>query len=115
MIARRHLLLGAGGLGLGVVAGAVEPIVYAIAVRRYEFEPRIVRVRAAVPIILEFTSSDRLHGVAISALGVRVDVPVGEPVRVRLAGLAAGDYAMVCDVFCGADHEEMHGEIIGET
>ena len=115
MIARRHLLLGAAGLGLGVAAGAIEPSVYRVTVRRYAFEPDILRLRAGRPALLEFTSMDRVHGVAISGLGVRIDVAPGVPVAVHVAAPGAGRYVMVCDVFCGADHEEMHAEIIVEA
>jgi cytochrome c oxidase subunit 2 len=69
-------------------------------------------VKKGRPVLLEITSLDFVHGFNVPALKLRADLPPGQVTRVRFIPERAGDYAFVCDNFCGEGHEEMHGRIV---
>ena len=45
-------------------------------------------------------------------LNIRADLPPGQVTTVHLIPKKAGIYTFLCDNFCGAEHEDMHGKII---
>jgi len=62
--------------------------------------------------VLEFTSLDFVHGFKIPDLNVRSDLPPGRVTKVRVKFERPGEYAFLCDNFCGDDHEEMAGKFV---
>ena len=86
-----------------------------ITAKRFEYSPNVITIKAGVPVILEFTSLDRVHGFTIPDLGgVRATIEPGKVTRVRIAAPKAGTYEFHCDLFCGDGHEGMTGKIIVE-
>jgi Calcineurin-like phosphoesterase/Cupredoxin-like domain len=96
-----------------VAADAARPGARTIAItaKRWQFDPRIVRAKAGVPILFELTSLDHKHGFAIPELGVDVMVTPGAVTRVPLTPPRAGSFAFHCSVFCGSGHEGMVGTL----
>ncbi|MBF0747587.1 cupredoxin domain-containing protein, partial [Gemella sp. 19428wG2_WT2a] len=64
------------------------------------------------PVVLAFTAVDFIHGFFIPDLKIRADLLPGQLTQVRLTPGKAGEYAFLCDNFCGSGHEEMNGKII---
>lgn len=85
-----------------------------ISARKFEYTPNEIRLKKGVPVILEFTSSDRLHGFNCPGLGVRSDIPPGKISRVRIKPEKAGTYEFFCDNYCGEGHENMTGRFVVE-
>ena len=121
---RREWILRAAGLGaapaltlLGVRAAAqgAQPQVVKIVARRFEYTPREFRVKAGVPVVLEFHSLDFFHGFNMPDLNTRADLPPGQVTRVNLMPGKPGTYDFLCDNFCGDGHETMHGRMIAEA
>jgi cytochrome c oxidase subunit 2 len=83
--------------------------------QRFRYTPSEFRVKAGVPIELEFTSLDFFHGFNMPDLKVRADLPPGRVTVVKLPAAAPGRYDFVCDNFCGDHHEEMQGRMIVEA
>lgn len=113
------LALGSGGVFLGAalgnpgdMSGADKAQVRPITARRFTFTPNEIVVKKGVPVVLEISSLDFVHGFNVPALKLRADLPPGQVTRVRFTPERAGEYAFVCDNFCGDGHEDMHGRIV---
>jgi cytochrome c oxidase subunit II len=96
---------------LFAVAGDSDPVVR-VEAKRFVFTPDTIELKVGQPVVLELVALDRTHGFAIPDLGVRTDVPVGQPVRIRVIPQKAGRFEFHCDVFCGSGHEEMSGVLV---
>ena len=92
-------------------ANDAEAVIH-IEAKRFVYTPESIEVKVGQPVILELVALDRTHGFAIPDLGVRADVPVGQPVRIRVVPQKAGRFEFHCDVFCGSGHEEMSGVVV---
>ena len=91
---------------------ATNKDVIKITAKKFEYLPPHVELRKGVPVTLELTSLDRIHGFNIPDLGLRADVIPGQTVRVELLPKIAGRYTFLCDIFCGTGHDEMSGVIV---
>jgi cytochrome c oxidase subunit II len=94
-------------------AGQPEQVIK-ITAKKFEYSPSEIRVKKGVPVVLELTSLDRLHGFNCPELGIRSDVNPGQIARVRFTPQKSGTFVFFCDVFCGEGHEDMSGKIIVE-
>jgi cytochrome c oxidase subunit II len=103
---------------VGVIAGvfAEDQAVQVIKVtaKKFEYSPNVISIKKGIPVILEFTSLDRLHGFSCPDLGVRADIFPGKVSQVRILVEKAGTYEFHCDIFCGEGHEGMTGTIVVE-
>lgn len=95
----------------GSGSGGAPERVISITAQRFHYTPGEVVLKKGVPVILELTSRDRMHGFDIPELGIRADVVPGHPVRIRLTPGKAGTFAFHCDLYCGVGHERMTGRI----
>ena len=110
---RRFLVLGIVLLIIGTLAAsalAAEQVIK-ITAKRFEYNPKDITLKKGVPVVLEFTSLDRLHGFKCAALGVRADIKPGQVTRVPLTPQKIGDFEFHCDNFCGSGHGNMTGVI----
>ncbi len=86
-----------------------------ITAKKFEYSPNEIRIKKGVPVVLEFTSLDRIHGFTVPDLsGIRATIEPGKVTRVRIVAPRAGTYEFHCDLFCGDGHEGMTGKIIVE-
>jgi cytochrome c oxidase subunit 2 len=90
----------------------VDEQVIHITAKKFEYSPREIVVKKDVPVVLELTTLDRIHGFRLTEFGIRADIKPGEVTRVRLVPHQTGRFSFSCDVFCGVDHEEMAAEIV---
>ncbi|MCC7049640.1 MAG: cupredoxin domain-containing protein [Alphaproteobacteria bacterium] len=106
----------AGALTLAQAApeSAPEPAVIRISAKKFEYTPTMIVLKKGVPVVLELTAVDRIHGFKVPALGIRSDVLPDQTVRVALTPDKAGRFVFACDVFCGDGHEDMDGAIVVE-
>lgn len=110
----RTAIVGVCLVGLGVTAvhvTAQPERVIKITAKKFDFAPAELTLKKGVPVVLEFTSPDVLMGFSAPDLGVRTDIVPGQVARVRLVPGKAGQFAFVCDIFCGSGHEDMSGTI----
>lgn len=82
-----------------------------ITAKQYEFSPDAITVKKGVPVVLEFTSPDKLHGFFCPALKIRSDIPPGKTTSLRFVPDKAGTFPFHCDNFCGLGHEKMTGTL----
>jgi cytochrome c oxidase subunit 2 len=84
-----------------------------ITAKKFEYSPNVITIKKGVPVILEFTSLDRVHGFTVPDLGgIRATIEPGKTTQVRIVAPKTGSYAFHCDLFCGDGHEDMTGKII---
>lgn len=90
-------------------AVAVEEIVVRLEAKKFEYTPHEIVLKRGVPVILELTALDRVHGFNLPDFGLRADVVPGQVTRLRLTPDKTGSFVFSCDVFCGDGHDEMSG------
>jgi cytochrome c oxidase subunit 2 len=109
----------------GIVAAAVCMIIIAsvlaiaadaeqviqITAKRFVYSPKDITVKKGLPVVLEFTSLDRLHGFSCPDLGIRSDIPPEKVTKLRFVPQKVGTFLFHCDNFCGGGHEGMTGTI----
>lgn len=92
-------------------AAQAPPQVIQLVAQRFRFTPGEFQVKAGVPVVLEITSLDFVHGLNIPDLKLRADLPPGTVTRLRFTADKPGIYDFLCDNFCGDHHEEMNGRM----
>ena len=98
----------------GDQTGQTERVIK-ITAKKFEYSPNEIRIKKGVPVVLEFTSLDRVHGFTVPDLGgIRATIEPGKVTQVRIMAPKAGTYEFHCDLFCGDGHEDMTGKIIVE-
>jgi len=85
-----------------------------VTAKKFEYSPSLIRIKKGIPVILEFSSLDRVHGFNCPDLGVRSDIYPDKISRVRVLVDKVGTYEFHCDIFCGDGHEGMTGTIVVE-
>lgn len=95
----------------GYLLAAENEQVIKITAKRFEYSPNQITVKKGVPVVLEFTSLDRLHGFNCPGLGIRTDIVPGKVNRLRFVPDKVGTFPFHCDNFCGSGHEGMTGTI----
>ncbi len=99
----------------GVFVACQKEQVIKITAKKFEYSPNEIRIKKGVPVVLEFTSLDRVHGFTVPDLGgIRATIEPGKVTQVRIVAPKAGTYEFHCDLFCGDGHEGMTGKIIVE-
>lgn len=89
-----------------------EPRVVTVAARRFEFEPKEIRVERGESVVLEVTSRDVTHGFFSRPLGFDEDLAAGKTVRIPLKTDTAGEFTVLCDHYCGSGHGNMKMTIV---
>jgi heme/copper-type cytochrome/quinol oxidase subunit 2 len=80
--------------------------------RKYTFDPDVITVKQGDHVQLIVTATDRDHGIAIPAFGVKQYLKKGVPTTVSFIASKAGTFPFHCSVFCGFGHRHMKGRLI---
>lgn len=83
-----------------------------ITAQKFFYDPNNIIVKKDVPVVLELTSSDALHGFNCPDLKIRADLLPNKTAILRFTPTKAGVFPFHCDVFCGSGHEGMTGTIV---
>jgi cytochrome c oxidase subunit 2 len=89
------------------VLAAEQPPVIEIKAKKYEFSPSNITLKKGAPVVLRLSSEDRSHGFLVKALGVDADINPGQFTDVTITPDATGEYAVICDHYCGLGHGNM--------
>jgi len=82
--------------------------------KKYEFSPAEIRVKQGERVRLLITATDRRHGLALEALGLKTELPEGKETAVEFTAPKPGAYEFKCSVRCGWRHGSMKGRLIVE-
>jgi cytochrome c oxidase subunit II len=96
----------------GYLVAAANQEVIKITAKQFEFSPASITLKKGVPVTLELTTLDMLHGFNVPELGIHSRVQPGQITRLPFVASKTGHFDFQCDSFCGAGHEDMKGEII---
>lgn len=96
----------------GAATSAENEQVIKITAKRFSYTPNTITVKKGVPVVLQFTSTDRLHGFNCPDLGIRSDIPPKKITELRFTPRKTGTFPFHCDNFCGTGHDGMTGKII---
>ena len=100
------------GVGSDSAAKATaKETVIRLTAKRFEYSPSEIKVKKGVPVVIELTSKDRIHGFNIPDFKVRTDVHPNQVTRVRFTPDKTGSFTFACDIYCGSGHEEMSGTL----
>jgi len=108
-------LLAAGcGIALATVApktnlvsAAVNPKVIEITAKKFEFTPSEITLKKGELVILRLTSTDRVHGFMSKPFKIDTDIAPHKTTDVTVTPATAGDFAIICDHYCGTGHSNM--------
>jgi len=89
------------------VAAAEQPQVIEIKAKKYEFSPSHITLKKGAPVVLRLSTEDRSHGFFVKPLGVDADIKPGQATSVAITPDATGEYAVICDHYCGLGHVDM--------
>ncbi len=104
----------AASAGAAVSAAPATASVIRVVAQHGRFSPNVIHLRRDVPVTLELTSLDTLHGFYCADLNVDARIVPGQATKVILTASKSGEYTFLCDQFCGEGHENMVGRIIVE-
>src|SRR5512144_2850087 len=91
-------------IGGYLIAAEGEQVIQ-ITAKKFEYSPKEITVKKGVPVVLQFTSLDRLHGFDCPGLKIRMDIRPGKVNTLRFTPDKAGTFPFHCDNFCGSGHE----------
>ena len=115
---QRWLLLGATAMAIlawiliSLPGLAAPEQVIQIKAKRFEYTPNEITLKKGVPVVLELTSLDRLHGFNCPAFKIRGDIKPQQITKISFTPDKAGTFEFHCDNFCGSGHENMTGKFI---
>ncbi len=112
MISAFLLFIAAACVADGLASAAENEQVVKVTAKMFSYTPNVITVKKGVPVVLQFTSLDRLHGFNCPALNIRTDILPGKVTELRFLPQKAGTFPFHCDNFCGTGHEGMTGSII---
>ena len=78
-----------------------------IVAQRFYFTPSEITLKKGQPVILDLTSKDVEHGLALVAFNKVVKAKKGQHSQVEFTPTEAGTFVAQCAVFCGAGHGSM--------
>lgn len=93
-------------------AAAENEQVIKVTAKRFSYTPNTITVKKGIPVVLQFTSLDRMHGFNCPDLDIRTDIPPKKVTELRFTPQKAGTFPFHCDNFCGTGHDGMTGKII---
>ena len=65
-----------------------------------------------VPVTLNLTSSDVIHGFWVPAMRLKNDTVPGLVTTIRFTPQRAGRYPIICTQFCGLEHSDMNKQVL---
>ncbi|MBF0479124.1 MAG: cupredoxin domain-containing protein [Candidatus Omnitrophica bacterium] len=85
-----------------------------ITAKKFEYNPNKIVLKKGVPVSLELTTKDVVHGFNCPELGIHAEIRPGKAAAVHITPQKIGTFEFFCDIFCGEGHEDMRGKIVVE-
>ncbi|MBI4467222.1 MAG: cupredoxin domain-containing protein [Acidobacteria bacterium] len=82
--------------------------------KKYEYNPREIRVKQGERVRLLITPTDRKHGFELKEFGVKTELPEGKETAIEFTPDRPGEFEFKCSVYCGWRHRSMKGKLIVE-
>jgi cytochrome c oxidase subunit 2 len=101
-----------GSAGLARPTAPQKLVRIQVTARKYTFNPDVITVKQGDRVELVITATDRDHGIAIPAFGVKQRLKKGVPTTVSFVASKPGTFVFHCSVFCGIGHRHMKGKVV---
>ncbi|MCL6570888.1 MAG: hypothetical protein K6T88_04295 [Bacillus sp. (in: Bacteria)] len=75
----------------------------------FKFNEKKYYIKSGEEATLKLTSKEGTHGIMVEGLNVSIDKPNG---TVKFTPKEAGEYKILCSVFCGAGHGDMTATLV---
>ncbi len=85
-----------------------------IIAKNWEFVPSVITVNKGDKVKLNIRSIDVAHGIAIPEFNVDVKFKPGEQAIAEFIADKAGEFSIICNVYCGRGHSGMRGLLVVE-
>ena len=85
-----------------------------VVLKKYSFDPPVIKVKSGDNIELELTAADVQHGFSVPQLGIKEAVQPGQPATITFKAPARGEYGIECSIICGPHHDDMRAKLIVE-
>jgi cytochrome c oxidase subunit 2 len=85
-----------------------------VTLRKYEFTPRLLRVRKGEQVKLVMAAADHDHGFKLDDFNINQKIPNGTTVVVQFTANKAGTFQFRCSSVCGLGHRNMKGILVVE-
>jgi len=82
---------------------------------QYGFSPDTIKVKRGDIVKIAATSRDVEHGVYIKDYKIDMPVKKGEISNMEFLADKAGEFPILCSVYCGPEHHEMKAKLIVEN
>ena len=79
---------------------------------QFGFSPERIEVKKGDVLRILATSRDVTHGVYIKEYNVKVSVKKGETKKIEFIANKAGEFDILCSVYCGRGHHDMKAKLI---
>ncbi len=89
-------------------------VVVSVVMKKYAFDPAVIRVKKGQVVELEISTADVQHGFSVPDLGIKEPIQPHRPAKVIFKADRAGVFPMTCSIICGPGHDDMAGQIIVE-
>lgn len=109
-------------LAVGTTAAFITPVSvqasnvveFHVTLKRYEFDPEVIRVKKGDIVRLYIESLDIEHGFYIDGYNIDVRIQHADRMVVEFEADKAGAFRMRCSVMCGPLHPFMVGKLVVE-
>jgi heme/copper-type cytochrome/quinol oxidase subunit 2 len=79
---------------------------------QFAFSPDTITVNKGDTVKIHATSRDVPHGVFIKEYGINKKVEKGKPADIEFVADKAGEFDILCSVYCGRGHQNMKGKLV---
>ena len=94
------------------IAHAEQMQVVHVKAHMFAYSPAEIVVKMGIPVTLELTSIDRVHGFNLPDFHVRATIQPWESTTVTFTPDKIGRFTFACDHFCGDGHDDMSGVLV---
>jgi cytochrome c oxidase subunit II len=92
-----------------VVTAQPEQVIR-IKAKKFAYLPNEITLKKGVPVVLELTSLDLVHGFNCPAFKIRGEIHPRKITKIRFTPDKVGTFEFHCDIFCGSGCETMNGK-----
>ena len=89
-------------------------VVIPVVMKKYAFDPPLIRVRRGQVVELDVSTADVQHGFTVPDLGIKEPIQPRRPAKIVFKADRAGVFPMSCSIICGPGHDDMTGKIVVE-
>ena len=100
--------------GLSGCDSAKPDVVIPVIMKKYAFDPPVIRVKKGQVVELDVSTADVQHGFTVPDLGIKEPIQPRRPAKIVFKAERAGVFPMTCSIICGPGHDDMVGKIIVE-